>query len=964
MKFKAVLILILLMSVRAYAADYTGKVIDDNDSSPLFGATVQLFNSEQKSVYHDKSSRVGSFVFQGVKSGKYTLKITYIGYDPIEKSMTFSASTKANLGTFRMKISETKTKEVIVQAQMPIGEMKEDTASFNANAYKVAEGAVAEDIVKKMPGVEVQSDGTIKAQGEQVKTVLVDGKPFFGSDPQTAMKNLPADVIDQIQVFDKVSDNAQFTGNSDAETEKAINIITKRDKRQGQFGRVTAGYGSEGHYSGDLFWNFMNDASRLSIIGLINDINKQNFSFDDIIGAAGGSTNGKRPPQGGLKMNNSNSELRPGGGGGFNSVSSFLVNQSDGLVNTKSIGANYSNQLWGEKVDLSGSYFFNKSDNTNTQVTDRNYFLDGDSLQLYNQIGTGSSNNYNHRFNARVQVDFDSSNAVMIQPSLNAQSNNMNTYAATINQYQDSSLINKSTNKYFSDYSGKSFSNDITYRHFFDKNNSWTSNGRMFSLSFDNSYQDKDGYAKQHSITDYYTLDETDTLQQKSDIFNKSVELGGEVRYREPLTKNSSLNIEYNFDNTDSRSNKTVNALDEALNTYSVFDTTQSNTYKSLFTTHTAGISYRYSKGIFNMSSGVDYQYSKLTGTQYFPYSSKVDYDMSSWLPNLRMNLRFDKQKRAMLRYRTKIISPTVTQLQEVLDNSNPLQLTIGNSNLKPQYSNTVMANYMNMSKDMTKMFMIFGSVNMRDKYITNSYYTATKDTVLNSVALAAGSQLIRPINVNGFFDSRLFMNYGFPFKLISSNMNFGFGGTYTHTPTNVNGINSKSNAWAVNGNVNIGSNISENLDYNINAGYTYNITKNSITSSNSNNKYNVYNVNLELNWTVLWGIYIQISSTNTFYNGAYYDNGDYNINLLNIGLGKKFLKGNAAEVKLYVYDALNKNKNVSNNMTEYYTEFVSSTLLKRYVMLSFTYNLRQFGSSSKKSDDGMPGPPPGGPDR
>ena len=956
MKSKAILIFFFLMSVTVFATEYTGRVVDEGDGSSLFGATVQLLNSSKKSVYHDKSTRSGKFTFSDVKAGTYTLKITYIGYDPINKPITFSAKTKSNLGTFKMKMTETVTNEVVVQAQMPIGEMKEDTASFNAGAYKVAEGSVAEDIVKKMPGVEVQSDGTIKAQGETVKTVLVDGKPFFGSDPQTAMKNLPSDVIDQIQIYDKVSDNAEFTGNSDAETEKAINIITKRDKRQGQFGRITAGYGTEGHYSGDLFWNFMDDASRLSIIGLINDINKQNFSFEDIIGAAGGSTNGRRPPQGGLRPSNSNSELSPGGGGGFNSVSSFLVGQSDGLVNTKSIGANYSNQFAENKVDLSGSYFFNKSDNTNEQVTDRDYFLDGDSLQLYNQIGTGSSDNYNHRFNARLQVDFDSSNAIMVRPSLTSQSNDMDTYAATINQYQDNSLINKSTNKYYSDYSGTSFSNDLTYRHFFDKKKS---NRRSLSVSFDNSYNDKDGYAKQDAVTDYYSTGVTDTLQQKSDIFNKSVGLSGEVRYQEPVSDNSSLIFSYNFDNTDSRSNKTVNAFDDDAETYSIFDTTSSNIYQSLFTTHKAGFSYRYEKGIFRLSAGANYQYSKLTGTQTFPFTSEVDYDMQSILPSIRMNLRFSKSKRASIRYRTKVISPTVTQLQEVLDNSNPLQLSIGNSELKPQYSNTIMANYMNMSSDMTRMFMIFGAINLRDRYITNSYYTATKDTVLNNVALAAGSQLIRPINVNGYYDSRLFMNYGFPFKLIRSNMNFGLGGTYSHTPGIVNGISNKSDAWALNANINLGSNISENVDYNINAGYTYNYTKNSLASSNTNNKYNVYNLNLELNWTMFWGIYVQISSMNTFYSGANYDEGDYNINMLNLGLGKKFLKGNAAELKLYVYDALNKNKSVYNNMTDYYTEFVSNTLLKQYVMLSFSYNLRKFGGSSSKDEERMP-PPPG----
>lgn len=953
MKFNFLMLFLFLICGSLYAADYTGKVVDAGDSSPLFGATVQLYNSAQKSVYHDKAKKSGSFTLEGVKNGKYTMKITYVGYETLEQTLNLNNNSKSSLGTFKLKISDVLTDDVVVEAQMPIGEIVEDTSQFNAAAYKVAENAVAEDLVKKIPGVEVSSDGTITAQGETVKKVLVDGKPFFGNDPQMAMKNLPADIIDKVQVYDASSGNAEFSGNTDGETEKALNIITKRDKRSGHFGRVTAGYGTDEKYSGDIFWNIMNEEARISIIGLTNNVNKQNFSIEDIIGAAGGSTGGRRPPRGGLRPSNSNSELAPGGGG-FNSISSFLVGQNDGLVTTNSVGVNYSDQ-YGSVAEITGSYFFNMSDNENKKQTDREYFLEGDSLQLYNQLGEGTSDNYNHRGNLRLQIDVDSSNAFLIEPSVSAQQNEMNTYASTVNQYQNGELINRADNKYKSEYDGMNFSNDITYRHKFANKN------RNLSLSFSNSYQDKDGYSMQDATTDYLSQGYTDTLKQKTDLFNKSVGLSGEVRYTEPIFENSQLQFSYNIDNTNSQSDKKANLFDEESNNYSIFDTTLSSNYKSTFTSQKIGGSYKYKKGIVNLSAGLFYQHSELSGEQIFPYASNVDYEMGSLLPTFRLNLKFSQRNRFNLRYRTKVLSPTVTQLQEVVDNSNTLQLSIGNSDLKPQYSNTINARYMQMSNDMTRFFMIMGAVNFRNNYITNSYYTATADTTLYDVSLAAGSQLVRPINVDGYFDSRFMMNYGFPFPLIRSNLNWGVGATFSHTPTVTNGLKNTSNAYALNTNLNIGSNISENLDFNVNAGYTYYITDNSISSSSSNNKYNVVNLNVDLNWTMFWGIFLQASSSNAFFNGANYDSGDYNTNLLNFSIGKKFLAGNAAEIKLTVYDLLNKNKSVSNNTTEYYNEFVTNTQLKQYFLLSFSYNLKKFGSSSNSSDDGMPGPPPGG---
>lgn len=956
MKQSIIAILILISSIPAIAADFRGKVVDGKENSPLFGATIQLLNKDMKPEYYDKATKKGEFELKGVKNGQYTIKITYVGYKTIQEGLKINNQTKADLGTYRMEAEDVQTGDVLVTAQMPIGEMKEDTSQFNAQAYKTAPDAVAEDLVKKMPGIEVSTDGTIKAQGETIKKVLVDGKPFFGDDPKMAMKNLPAEIIDKIQIYDKASDNAEFSGVSDGETDKAINIITKRDKRFGQIGKVSAGYGSDNKYSADLFWNIMNEEARISIIGLANNVSKQNFSMEDIMGVYGSSGNRMRPPSGGMRPNMNNSELRPGGDH-FDNVSTFMVGQSDGIVTTNSIGTNYSDQF-GETAELSGSYFFNKSNNENLQISNKQYL---DSTQLLeNSLGDGGSDNYNHRFNMKLQVNLDSNNAFMFRPKFTAQNNEMNSMSSLVQQYTNGDKANSSKNDFLSDYSGINFSNDLTYRYKFDTKD------RALSFTLSNSYNDKDGYSKQNTTTDRYldtlnpTVATTTKTDRRTDLFSKDLGWGAEILFSEPIFDNSKIQISYNYTNKKSESDKDARDFDAATNSYSIADTALSNQFENTFSTHKAGIGYNMKEGIFELDAGLNYQISKLNSEQIFPFTTKVDYQMENLLPTMRMTMKFSKATSWRLRYRSNVISPSVSQLQEVLDESNELQVYIGNSHLRPQYSHSLMSRFMTMSGDMTNVFMIFGGVNFRNDYISNSYFTnyTGQDKTIEGVLVKAGTQLTRPVNLDGYWDSRLFMNYGFPMPLIRSNLNLGFGGTYTSTPSLVNGIENKSDAWALNTNLNVGSNISEDLDFNINGGYTYNITNSSISSSSANSKYNTYSLNLDLNWTMFWGIFLQAKSINTFYSGANFDKGDYDVNLLNFSIGKKFLPKNAAEIKLTVFDALKSNKSVSNNTADNYTEFVTNTILKQYVMLSFSYNLRSFGGGSgSKEGEGFPRP-------
>lgn len=922
------------------AANISGNVSDEKDN-PMMGATIKLLDVSDKFISGEKSLRNGSFKFSSVKSGKYKLEITYVGYETINKDISVIGNNDIELGKIRMKETEIMGKTVIVEAQATTGELNKDTAQFNAKAFKTAENSVAEDLVKKIPGVEVGSDGTIKAQGESVKKVLVDGKPFFGNDPKVAMKNLPAEVIDKVQIYDKNSDNSQFAGREDDDKEKAINFITKVDKRKGIFGKLSAGYGTDSRYNANLAMNIMNDQRRYSVLAMSNNVSIQNFSFSDIMGltGSGGGGGGRmfRFSGGGganTSPNIGSALQRPNFRGG--SFSTFMVNPSDGISKNHSIGINYSDvySTWGE---LSGSYFFNTSDNDNTQDILRNYFAIGDSAYTFNQNGAGAAKNLNHRFNARFTAKFDSSNSVMILPNFTYQSNNMNSNSATVSQYDfNGNKINESKNNYMTDYSGYNFSNNLTYVYKF------ANPKRNISLELDNTINKKDGYSLQRAETKYFEANQVDSVNQKINLDTKDYSYDIDIDYVEPITDSSSLRFSVEHSNSVSENDNEANSFNIATQNYDIRNDLYSSKFSNTYQTNTLGINYRYQKGIFELSTRLRYEMMELKSDLTLPRVSTISYSANTFLPSMRIALNFTKTNSFRLFYYTFNIAPTASQLLEVPDKSNPLQIYIGNESLKPQYAHNFHSNYMMMSEDFKSSFSIFGNIGIRNNYISNSYYTAKKDTVIDKITLPAGSQLYRPINMDGYFDSRLFVNYSFPIEYLLLKISLGGGGNYNTTPGVINGLENKAQNYGYNFTLGLNSNISQDLDFNIGTGYNFNFTKNSVETA-QNYTYKAVSFNADLNWTMFWGIFITANSNNIFYLDKRYSNSQ-NINVLNLSIGKKFLQNNAAVIELKVFDVLDKNNNIGNNITDRYTEIATNNILRRYLLLSFSYNLRSFG--------------------
>ena len=326
-----------------------GKVLDENEA--VLPQVPVLIKHPWGALYKTTSTNEkGEFIFENVSKGGFKISVSFLGYETFEREFTIK-DADLPIGVIKLSPSSKLLKEITVKDTKAPGLVTNDTVQYSANSYKVAKDASAEDLIEKMPSVS-KENGTIKAHNEDVKQILVDGKPFFGNDPNVSLKNLPAEIIDKVQIFDQQSEQSQFTGVNDGNTVKTINIVTKAGMNNGQFGKVYAGYGNDNKYQTGGNFNYFDGDRRISIIGMSNNINIQNFSVDDILGAMGGGANRMR---GGRPGGDMGRDFRGSSGPG-----DFLVPQSGGVAKTHAIGFNYSDKL-GSKLEWNFSYFFNNA---------------------------------------------------------------------------------------------------------------------------------------------------------------------------------------------------------------------------------------------------------------------------------------------------------------------------------------------------------------------------------------------------------------------------------------------------------------------------------------------------------------------------------------------------------------------------------------------------------------------------
>lgn len=935
MKKYLLLFLPALFGAAAFAQEYPvlGMVVDARGEAPLAGAHVSLTGRVDSIVQAAVTNEAGRFRLMA-RPGAYELKVTFLGYHTYTGELIVG-NEPARAGRIALEEEALNLQEAIVKEKLPQATVRGDTTQFNAGAYKVNPDASAESLLRKIPGVVVEG-GQVQAQGENVQEVLVDGKPFFGNDPMAALRNLPAEVIDKIQVFDRQSDQAQFTGVDDGQTAKAINIITRPGMRSGQFGKVYAGYGDEGEYQAGGNVNLFRGDSRISVIGQSNNINQQNFSTEDLLGVVGGSQQGARGGPGGG---------RGGGrrGGGGSDVSDFLVGEQRGISTTHAFGLNYSDN-WGKKAEVSGSYFFNRSDNDALAGLYRDYITGADFGQVYDESSQTAAANTNHRFNFRLDYDIDSSTSILLVPRLSLQYNDGRENTAGLNLL-GGEPASRTAYQLSPQLDALDFSSLLLFRRRFAKR------GRTFSFNLNTSYNNKTGERYLFSENTFFEdVALSDTLDQFSGLSADGWELEGRASYTEPLGKEGLVQFDYEASYRQDESGQETFDFEEAGQAYSLFNPALSNTFSSNYRAQRAGLGYRLRGEKATLSARLHYQWARLEGEQAFPLADQLSRNFYNLVPGAFFRYQFSKQANLRVGYRASASPPSVSQLQQAIDNSNPLRLRMGNPGLEQNYSHRLFARYSFTGTEKSTVFFAMLSGQYSDNYIGNNTFTASRDTMIaEGIVLQQGAQLIRPVNLDGYRNLRAFLTYGLPVKPLRSNLNFDLSADFSRQPGQVNGAVNYADNTTLGLGVALSSNISERVDFTLSSRSSFSTVENSL-STRLNTEYFSQNSGLLANLIAGKGFVFRTGINHQLYRGLS-EGFDQNYWLWNIGMAKKLFKNERGELQLSVFDLLRQNTSIQRNITEAYIEDVQTEVLQQYVMLTFTYQIRNFGSPPPKEE-------------
>jgi hypothetical protein len=850
-----------------------------------------------------------------VAAGRYVLEASFVGYQKQRQALAVSGQP-VQLDTLVLQAEGVRLKGVVVTGQAAQSVQKGDTTQFNARAFKTNPDATAGDLLEKLPGVARGADGKVQVQGENVQQVLVDGKVFFGNDPDAALKNLPAEMVDKVEVFDQRSEQSRFSGFDDGNTSKTINIVTKVEFRNGTFGRVVAGAGPERYRASGNVNNFKG-SRRVSVLAQSNNVNEQNFGTEDLLGVVGSNQGGNG---------------RGGGrGGNGGNAGDFLVNQSGGITKTSAVGLNYSD-AWNKKTDLSASYFFNRANNTLLSNTQRQYVLPQQASTTYTQSANSNNLNTNQRFNLRLEHKLDSANSILFRPRFSYQQNDAQSVVDGVTRRSGEEQSRIASN-YGANNRGLNTGGDLLLRHRFAKP------GRTASLSVGGTYTQRNGNNSLRTVdtgSALNNLNQTSTLQQNGGSLNANLSL------TEALTKRDLLQGNYAISYAPNNSDKYTYDLPAG-------DTRQlneglSNVFENYYLTQSGGLTYRHVTPKYQAGVGLAGQYAELYRDAQYPRPSVGRYYFVNVLPAANFSYRFSRQKNLRAFYRTNTNPPSVSQLQAVVNNANPLQLTVGNPTLRQEFQHSGTVRYSASNPEASSNFFALLAGSFTQNPLANRTVVAARDTTVvpegaPGVRLPAGGQLSQPVNLSQQYSVRSVLSYGRPIKAIKTNVNWSANASFTQTPGIVNGGLNYARVPSFGAGLTLSSNISANLDFTASTTANQNLVRNTLQARLNTNYFSQV-TRLRLSWLVGPGISLQTDLLHQAYSGLSAGFNQQYV-LWNASLGKKIFPGQRGEIKVYAFDLLGQNRAIQRNVTEAYYEDVQTTILQRYLMLMFTYNIR-----------------------
>lgn len=892
--------------------------LQDPAGETITGATVVLLTPDSIFYKFSASKADGQFEIKKVKTGSYILQVTFIGYKMHQQSLEVGADV--NTGKITLQTQTETLGEITVESETTPVIISSDTIAYNANAFKTQPGAVAEDLLKQLPGVEVERDGTVKAQGEEVQKVVVDGKEFFGNDPQVATKNLPADAIDRVEVYDEMSDMSEFTGVDDGQRTKTINLTLKKDSKKGYFGNIEGGYGTENRFKFRTNVNRFTPKTQTSFIGMVNNINEQGFSIRDYVEFMGGFQN----MRGGFNRANINDLGLP--------ISNDL---GSGFITTGAGGLNLNHEFKKETT-LNMSYFYTNIYKDLEQTLDRQYiFANRSPNSYYYQADTQLSNFQNHRLQSTFRHKFNDNNSLIWRTNTSLNISDYDNEAVSRNLTSENVISNEATSLYNSSINTININTTATWRHRFKKA------GRNLGVSVGFTNQNSDQDVDLLSSLLFYSPDSAVNFHQTQVQNSRSLNYNTDVTFTEPLGKRRYLSLAYRHSNYSKPLDKTFTDV----LTGTIIDSLNVE-YQNDYYYHQAGISFRKITDKSNLSFGVDAQVSQLDG-EIVNLNAVIDQPAFYFLlPSLRWRYDFGTSHFIRLNYRTSANEPDIDQLQPVLDNSDPLNLYIGNPDLRPAYTHRMRLNYINF--DQFTFSSIFANL--------TATYTTNDITTIRAVDRQQ-VQITQPTNVDYRLTLRAFASYSTPIRAIKSRFRVEANSSMQRSYSaiaNANDVNEflegvpedriitiPQTRYNTTGRIVMENRNKDIIDISGGARLTYNTTvyDGDIPSQNyiTQNYFVDFFANIATHWAV-----------RTEFDYTVYD-GDavgtrQTVPIWEASVSRYFLENRRAEVRFGVMDILNRNVGIEWTSNLNYIQEEVTNSLGRYFLLTFRYQIRKVG--------------------
>ncbi len=920
----------LLLGLSAFAQTSTrltirGTVVDTSNV-PQAGATVMLLLPKDSTLAsYGRSNEKGFFEFKNLKKTPYLLKITFVGCLPIQRDIVPTDDGNVDLGALQLKPIAKELLEVVIRTAKAPLTIRGDTVEYNASSFKVPPGATVEDLLRKLPGVVVDQDGGIKAQGQDVKKVTVDGKSFFGTDPKLATKNLAADAIAKVQIFNDKSEQSKITGVDDGRKEKTVNLELKESARKGGFGKITAGGGLDGGTGGARSevkgnYNRFNTKNQFSIIALGNNTNQTGVSFDDYQDFRG-SQSFNWNDDADFSFSSGGRSIFFGGDDDESLTIPISGRSGRGFSENFAGGINYNYDT--KKTKLSSNYFFNQSNQTQDGTLNRTNFLQNGSFTLAetNRRGTFSGN---HRGGLRFEKTIDTLNTLVLIG--NGRYNTGNDRYHADQTYTRNEILNSTTTIDNATRANAGIlATSAIFRHKFMKK------GRNLALSASFNLTHNDNNGDQRSVNDFFGVSNplAVNLNQITATDTRRQEFKSSAFFLEPLSKTFFWETFYNFSlRTDEVDRDVFDRTDTGMQ----FNTALSRYYTNEYVYHRLGSSFRYSNKGLNVSAGAAGQQFNLRGRfatdQTSATFTNVSRSFFAWVPNVSLNYDLKNNRYLYSGYNVEVRLPSTRDLQPVVDNSNPRYIREGNPDLLPQLTHRLNLGFSKFNPaNFTNLFF-----NVNYGYNINQVvYNQTVDTLLITRT--------RPTNISGGQNVGSYLGFGFPLKKTKSNLNLNTSLNLGNNLAFVNDVLNRTRSTNVGVGLRLDLTPSEKFTLYTNANVNVTDAQYSINSSQNQRIFN-YTYGAEMNAQFPAKIYLNANFNYRIFINRRFDF-DQRVPILNLAVYKHLGKANRTEIRLTAYDVFNQNQGITQQATQNFVSEERVRTLARYFLLSLTYNMR-----------------------